>query len=305
LASRRIAVTGASGFIGRHVVAHLASRGDDVVPVRRPFEREALATFLNGVDAVVHLAGVVSAVRERDYFAANADGTRAIAEAARLAGAHLIYISSLAVAGPAPPSAPHSEDDPPAPINAYGRSKLAGERAILDTPGLCWTILRPGVVYGPADRALLPVFRMARLGVLPAVGRATAAYTFVHIADLVRTIATAVDRGCEGRTLFVGHPAPVYTRELLEMIGAASGHAARLVPIPMTLTRLAALAGDLVGAFRGKPSLINSRRYAELASVGFVCRVDRLREQLGIVAEIDLRRGLTETAAWYRREGWL
>jgi nucleoside-diphosphate-sugar epimerase len=218
----------------------------------------------------------------------------------------MIYISSLAVAGPAPPSAPHSEDDPPAPINAYGRSKLAGERAVATVQGLRWTILRPGVVYGPADRALLPVFEMARLGVLPAVGRATAAYTFVHVADLIRTITAAVDRGGDRDTLFVGHAEPVYTRDLVQRIGEASGHpAARVVPIPMALTRVAALAGDLVGAIRGKPAVINSRRYAELASEGFVCKVDRLRERLGIVAEIDLREGLAQTAAWYKREGWI
>ena len=305
MASRRIAVTGASGFIGRHLAAHLAARGDDVVPVRRPFERETLAAVLGGVETVVHLAGVVSAVRERDYFSANADGTRAIAEAACAAGARLIYISSLAVAGPASPSAPHAEDDPPAPINAYGRSKLAGERAVAATADLRWTILRPGVVYGPSDRALLPVFKMARFRVLPAVGRATAAYTFVHVADLVRAIAAAVDRGRHGDTLFVGHPKPVYTRDLVRQIGASAGHAVRVVPIPMAVTRAAAFAGDLLGAIRGKPSVINSRRYAELASVGFVCKVDRLRDRLGIVAEIDLDRGLRETAAWYQREGWI
>jgi nucleoside-diphosphate-sugar epimerase len=301
----KVAVTGASGFIGRHVVAHLTGRGDDVVPVRRPFEREALAAALQGVEAVVHLAGIVSAVRERDYFAANADGTRAIAAAARAAGARLVYISSLAVAGPAPPSAPHTEDDPPAPINPYGRSKLEGERAVAATPDLPWTILRPGVVYGPADRALLPVFKMARLGVLPVVGRTSAAYTFVHVHDLVRVIAAAIDRGRAGDTLFVGHARPVFPRELLEEVGAASGRRALMVPVPMALIRLAALAGDAAGAIRGKPMTINSRRYAELASEGFVCAVDRLRDRLGIVAEIDLREGLAQTAAWYKREGWI
>jgi len=68
---------------------------------------------------------------------------------------------------------------------------------------------------------------------------------------------------------------------------------------------MAALAGDLVGAVRGTPAVINSRRYGELASVGFVCAVDRLREQLDVVADIDIRRGLSDTAAWYRRNGWI
>ena len=181
--SRRIAVSGASGFIGRHLVAHLAARGDQVVPVRRPFEPSTLLETLHGADAVVHLAGVVSALREQDYFVANVDGTRAVAAAARTAGIPLIHISSLAAAGPASPRAPRSEDEANAPINAYGRSKLGGEREVAALDGLRWTILRPGVVYGPGDRALLPVFRLAARGFLPLVGRADAAYTFIHIAD--------------------------------------------------------------------------------------------------------------------------
>lgn len=303
--SRRIAVTGASGFIGRHVTAHLTARGDEVVVVSRPCKHAALLATLHGADAIVHLAGVVSALREQEYFAGNVDATRVVAGAARAVEVPLIHISSLAAAGPASPRAPRSEDDPPAPINAYGRSKLAGERAVTATDGLRWTILRPGVVYGPGDRALLPVFRLAARGVLPLVGRADAAYTFIHIADLVRVITAAVDSAAAGDTLFVGHPQPVTTRELLEGVRAASGGRGNIVRIPLPITRLAAFGGDAVGVLFGKRALINSRRYVELASEGFVCRVDRLRERLGVVAEIELLDGLADSYAWYRKEGWL
>lgn len=303
--NRRVAVTGVSGFIGRHVARHLAARGTDVVPVRRPFERVTLLEALRGADAVVHLAGVVSALHDQDYIAANVDGTRAVAEAARTAGVPLIHISSLAAAGPASRAAPRSEDDPPAPINAYGRSKLEGERAVAAIDGLQWRILRPGVVYGPGDRALLPLFRFAARGVMPIVGRADAAHTFVHVTDLVRAIAAAVDRPAGGDTMFVGHPRPVTTREILEGIRTAAGARAAIIRIPMAVARLAAIAGDVGGMLRGRPSVMNSRRYFELASEGFVCRVDRLRDRLGIVARIDFDEGLAETAAWYRQEGWL
>ena len=303
--SRRIAVTGASGFIGRHLVAHFAARGDQVVPVRRPFEPSTLLATLHGADAVVHLAGVVSALREQDYFVANVDGTRAVAAAARTAGIPLIHISSLAAAGPASPRAPRSEDEANAPINAYGRSKLGGEREVAALDGLRWTILRPGVVYGPGDRALLPVFRLAARGFLPLVGRADAAYTFIHIADLLRVITAAVDTPAAGDILFAGHPQPVTTRALLEGVRDAAGGRAAIVPIPLGVTRLAALAGDAAGALLGRRTVINSRRYAELASEGFVCRVDRLRDRLGVVARMDLRDGLADACAWYRNEGWL
>src|SRR5207237_6875514 len=140
---------------------------------------------IRGADAVVHLAGVVSATRDQDYFTVNVDGTRAVARAARAADARIVHSSSRAAAGPASPAAPRSEDDPPAPMTAYGRSKLEGERALRAVPGLTWTILRPGVVYGSGDRALLPLFALAARGVLPLIGQARAAYTFVHVDDLV------------------------------------------------------------------------------------------------------------------------
>src|SRR5439155_1254769 len=79
--------------------------------------------------------------------------------------------SSLAAAGPAPIASPRTEDDPAAPINAYGRTKLEGERAVRGMDGLSWVILRPGTVYGPGDRAVLPLFQSAKRGVLPLVGR--------------------------------------------------------------------------------------------------------------------------------------
>src|SRR4029453_9712877 len=101
------------------------------------------------------------------------------------AGARLVHVSSLAAAGPAPASGPRAELDPPRPITAYGRSKLEGEHAVAGVAGLRWTILRPGVVYGPGDRAMRPLFRYAERGVLPLVGNDRAAYTFVFISYAV------------------------------------------------------------------------------------------------------------------------
>jgi nucleoside-diphosphate-sugar epimerase len=102
----RVAVTGASGFIGSHLVAALSARGDVPIRIARPFVSNTLSDSFRGVDAVVHLAGIVSAVRRQDFFAANVDGTAAVAMAARAAGTPLVHISSLAAAGPAPASSP-------------------------------------------------------------------------------------------------------------------------------------------------------------------------------------------------------
>ncbi|OLC44263.1 MAG: hypothetical protein AUH43_19055 [Acidobacteria bacterium 13_1_40CM_65_14] len=303
----RVAVTGATGFIGRHLVAALACRDVDVRAIHRSkiFDVSELTDLCRGAGIVVHLAAVVSAIHDREYAAINVDGTRAVAAAAQAAGARLIHISSLAAAGPAPASAPRSEDDPPRPMTAYGRSKLESERAVAAVARLRWTILRPGLVYGPGDRAMLPLFRFARAGLLPLAGRPTAAYTVIHVSDVVRAIEAAIDRDTDGETLFVGHSQPVTAREMLEGVRAAVGRRAAIVPIPPAIARVAAAIGDLAGAMRGRPLPLNRRRWAEMTAEGFVCRVDRLRDRLGIVAQIDLREGLAQTAEWYRKKGWL
>ena len=301
----RIAVTGATGFIGRHVVAHLTGRGDSVVAVGRPLERKPLLRAFHHADTVVHLAGIVSTTRDEEYARVNVDLARVVAEAARDSGARLVHVSSLAAAGPAPPDAPRTETDPPAPMTAYGRSKLEGERAIASVPGLRAIVLRPGVVYGSGDRALLPLFVLATYGVLPLIGRRGAAYTFVHVSDVVRTIAAAVDRQEINDVVSVGYREPVTTRALLEGVRAAARRKALIVRVPSPVLRIAAHLGDAGGVLRGRPLPMNSRRYDELMTDGFVYRVDRLRERLGIVAAIGLDEGLAEAAAWYRREGRL
>jgi nucleoside-diphosphate-sugar epimerase len=295
----RIAVTGASGFIGRHTMQRFASRGDTVVAVPRPFVHDTLVSTFREADVVVHLAGVVTAPTDREYVDGNVTSAGIVAGAARDASARLVHVSSLAVNGPAPPSAPHVETDAPAPITTYGRTKLEGERAVTTTAGLRWTVLRPGVVYGPGDRALLPLFRMARAGILPLVGRATAGYTFVYIDDLVEAIAASVDRAAAGTTYFVGHPAPVMPRALMEGIRDAAGGRAAIVRVPMSVLRMAAWGGDVVGALTRRQTAINSRRFVEIDAPGFVCCVDRLRDDLGVEAKVGLADGLRRAADWY------
>lgn len=316
--ARRIAMTGATGFIGRHVAAALTARGDRVRAIvrpdspraapagvevcRAPLKSPALQGAFDACDTVVHLAGLVAARHDREYVAVNVDATRAVAGAARLAGIRLVHISSLAAAGPAPASRPRGEDDPPHPITMYGITKLAGERAVMETSGLRWTVLRPGVVYGPGDRALVPLVRLAALPLIPLVGRPEGAYMFVHVDDLVRAIVAAVDAASEQFVCFVGHDRPVRPRELYDELRLISHGRGRIVRIPAAVVWLGANLCEVVGRVAGRSMVLDRRRYDELYSEGFVCRVDRLQERLGIVAAIGLHEGMERSAKWYAEE---
>jgi dihydroflavonol-4-reductase len=318
---RCVAVTGANGFIGRHLTMELAGHGIEVralqrrdakgpVPpnvtvIRTTLERARLMESFRGVDCVVHLAGLVGGLRERDFTTVNVDGTREVAEAARAADVRLVHVSSLAAAGPASAMAPRTEDDPPAPITPYGRSKLESERVVAGIPGLRWLILRPSVVYGPYDRAMLPLFQYATRGVLPLVGHAAAAYTFIHVSDVVRALDAAVRAPIDGDTIFLGHPRPATARQVLEAIRAAVGRSSLIVRVPDAILRVGAVVGELGGRMRGRPLPLNRWRYTELSAPGFTCRVDRLRDRLGIVASVELTDGLAQTAEWYRQHGWI
>src|SRR5262249_9178302 len=157
-------------------------------------------------------AGLIRAPSAAAYEAVNVRGTEAVVQAANRSGARVTFISSLAAAGPGTGAKPCREHDEPQPLTAYGRTKLAAEAVVRTGARSGWTIIRPSAVYGPRDRAFLPLFRLASRGVFILVAPPAAQFTLIHIDDLARAIVVAAqqDRAL-GETLFVGHPRPQTT----------------------------------------------------------------------------------------------
>jgi nucleoside-diphosphate-sugar epimerase len=320
--SPRVAVTGANGFIGQTVVRHFRDAGWDVRAIVRPgrqcalpdgvplvpvrFTASELARAAQGIDVIVHTAGLTRAATSGQFRDVNVELTREVVRAAGEAGARLVHISSQAAAGPGTPEKPRLEDDPPSPLTAYGRSKLAGEEVVKGSRGLSWTILRPGPVYGPADRAALPLFRMALRGIALETPRdPPPAYTFVHVDDVARGIvAAAASPKAEGQVFALGHPESVTARTLTDALARVLERPCRRVRIPYALLLVAAVAGD-AAALCGTPLAIDRARLTELMAPGWVFSVEKARERLGFAARVGLLDGLAATAAWYRRRGWL
>src|SRR5687768_7006670 len=253
----RALVTGATGFVGSHLVDALRHGGDEVTAVARSPQKAAALTAA-GVrvitgdlhdtkalqraaeqqDVIFHVAGLVAARDEAEFMWANREGTHNVMAAAAAVGApRFVLVSSLAAAGPAPRGAPLSGDESPRPVTAYGRSKLAAE-ILVRASTLPWSIVRPPIVYGPRDREILKVFRLARLRLAPVFGDGAQELSAVHAADLATAlIAVGASPATMGRTYTACHPEVFTTIEFGEAVGAAMGRSVMTVRIPQAVGR--------------------------------------------------------------------
>lgn len=330
-------LTGGSGFIGQNLARLLISRGHTVrALVRRTSVRAELekagATFaegdlntgdglteaLSGVDVVLHLAGMTKARTEDEYFRCNGEGTRRLAEALSLQEkpARLVYCSSLSAAGPASVGRPLRESDEPRPVSIYGRSKLAGELSVRQyADKVPSVIVRPPIVYGPADKEFLPsVIPMAKFGVYLKSGLGPKRFSLIHVDDLCEGLYAAATKG---QTLSATNPEQgVYFltdgrdeyswEEICTMLGQAMGQSRNvIIPLPDAVSYVAGLGSELVSRVRGTVPIMNRDKAGEMRQEAWTCTSQRAQKELGYAPAVQLAAGIQSTVAWYRKEGWL
>lgn len=324
----KIGVTGAAGFIGGHVLSAVLNAGMRPVAVVRPgtdrarlsvpeaeirsadlLDEGALARAFEGLEGVIHLAALTRARNESEFLRANADGVARAArafESVRPDGT-FVYVSSLAAAGPSSAEAAVDEEARERPVTPYGRSKLAGETALRETVRtLDWCIVRPPIVYGPGERDMLEMFRMATRGVVPVTGPTGARYSIVHAEDLARGILAAFSRRSRTSRVFnIAEPTAYTWPEIAARIGRAVGRDPWCPRIPTPLAWVIAAGGSLVKPFMARPPLVTLDKIPEIVAPGWVCAVDRARRELGFETTITLDEGARGTAAWYRERGWI
>ena len=317
----KVAVTGATGFVGTHLARALSQRGDSVSAlVRSPAKADALRalgcrlvpgeladaaareSLVSGAEIVYHVAGLVSAPSLAEFLNVNRDGAELVARDALRAGAtRFLLVSSQAVTGPSPRGVSLDERSGPGPVTDYGRSKRAGEDAVRAT-GVPLTIVRPPAVYGPGDRAFLTLYRLAARGVFPLLGDGRQELSLVIAADLAGAlVAAASSPNALGRTYHAAHAEVVTARALGETIARVLGRPVRFLRLPGPLLRGLLGAAHTFGV-RGLPAPDKAH---ELLAPAWRASSEAIRRDAGWAAETPLERGVPLTAAAYRSAGWL
>ncbi|MGE3526688.1 MAG: NAD-dependent epimerase/dehydratase family protein [Gemmatimonadales bacterium] len=320
----RVSLSGATGFVGSHLVDALLEQGHEVTAlVRSPARARALDTRVTlvpgdlddpqalrdvcaGQDVVFHVAGLTAARSESEFLRVNREGTARLLEAAATeAVGRFVLVSSLAAAGPSRVGEPRAGGETPAPVTAYGRSKLAAEAVVREGP-IPWTILRPPTVYGPRDREVLRVFQAVKLGIAPVFGRGTQELSAVYGPDLAAAlVAAAGAETAAGRTYHPAHPEVFTSTDMVRAIARAMDTPVRLVPLPGGLARgLLALTGGYA-RLRNRATILNPDKANEFLAAAWTCDPTPLIRDTGWQPAHDLERGVAATLAWYRENKWL
>ncbi len=291
--------------------AHLADAGHELVECDLS-DRRALEAAVCGMDAVVHVAGLVRALSRAEMWQVNVAGTRRLASACGAADVpptRFLLVSSQAAGGPAGLERAVTEADPASPISDYGRSKLAGERAARTAlpPSTALTVVRPPAVFGPHDTDIFEFFKLASQGVRVRLGTRARHVSAVHSEDLAEGIRLALEsERAAGATYYIADPEPCALDDLLADIARAVGAPKRIsARVPDPVVRLAGALVEEIARVRGVLPDFSRDKAVEFLARGWVCDSSRAREELGWSPARPLPERVAETAAWYVEQGWL
>ena len=334
---KSILITGASGFIGSFLAEAAAEQGFDTWagvrassskaylqhPAIRFFEldfahperlRQALADHAHRYgrfDYVVHCAGVTKCIDKADFERVNYRQTCDFVNALReldMVPQQFIFISTLSVFGPIHEQTyqPISEHDVPQPNTAYGQSKLKAEQYLQSLPDFPYVIFRPTGVYGPREKDYFLMAQSVKRHIDVAAGFKRQDLTFVYVKDIVQAVLCSIERGVTRRAYFLSDGKVYQSSTFSDLIAKELGSPFVIrLKFPLIVLKIVSLLAEWWAKMRGTSSTLNSDKYRIMKQRNWQCDISPTCEELDYRPAYDLQRGVKETIAWYKNEGWL
>jgi nucleoside-diphosphate-sugar epimerase len=318
-----ILVTGGTGFVGSHLLDSLSASGEPARCLVRPTPRprhlppgieaapgdlstgEGLRGALDGVDTVIHLAGVTKAMSPAGYYQGNARATENLASAIQGRPVRFVHVSSQAAIGPSLDGAPVSEEAAPHPLTNYGRSKLEGERLARALVPDC-VVIRPPIVYGPRDTGMLSIFQSIARGIVVEISGGPRFFSAIYVRDLVAGLLTAARHPkAPGHDYFLSFAEPFAWSELNAAAARIMGKRPWSIQVPLPIARAIGFGAELWSHLSRNPGIISREKVAEASCRAWICDTRRAAAELGFAAPTPLEAGLAQTLAWYKEAGWL
>jgi len=327
---KRVLITGASGFVGYHLIAEALQNGLEVYAAIRPNSKiEHLSqfninyTYLNYTSVedlkkeiedkkynyIIHAAGITKAKTLADYNQINAEFSRNLALAATQVGVPIekfVLVSSLAALGPIQDlTALIQDNSTPNPVTSYGKSKLLAEQYLLKIPDLPLVIIRPTAVYGPREHDLYVIFRAINKGLDPHIGRFSQQLSFIYVKDLVKVLVRVLSLTSHNEVYNITDGVAYNRYALADAAKLILNRKAFRVHLPVFMVNGLAILMDRLYLYKKDTPVLNKEKMSELTAVNWACDISRIQKDLNFIPQYSLKQGLSETLDWYKESKWL